>query len=181
MFIQDERLEEQTSFEVVIPTGKFKKEIFSQHIFSSLYHSRKRGNPEANPGLEILISENNSVQKKRLFIHSLIRMSEEYTVPKPLPAYSGFQTLINEPLPKYKAYFHVTLPDPPKKDVIYNVMVRCEQAVTYKNMPCIQLVGDQPVYALINEVKYENPEKFKHVLPVLGGFHIQCTFMATIY
>ena len=60
-------------------------------------------------------------------------------------------------------------------------MVRCEQVVTQKSMPFIQLLGDQPFYALINEVKYENPEMFKHILPVLGGFHIQCAFMATIY
>ena len=72
-------------------------------------------------------------------------------------------------------------PDPPKKEVVYNVMVRCQQAAEHKSMPFIQLVGDQPVYALINEVKNENPDKFKVVLPVLGGFHIQCAFMATIH
>ena len=47
-------------------------------------------------------------------------------------------------------------------------------------MPFIQLVGDQPVYALILEIKNENPEKFQKVLPVLGGFHIQTAFLSTI-
>ena len=69
-------------------------------------------NSEANPDLEIIVTQIHSVQQKRLFIHSLIRMSE-----------------------------------------------------------------DQPVY----EVKYEIPEIFRHILPVLGGFHIQCAFMATMY
>lgn len=48
-------------------------------------------------------------------------------------------------------------------------------------MPFIQLVGDQPVYALILEIKHENPEKFQCILPVLGGFHTEAAFMATIH
>ena len=43
----------------------------------------------------------------------------------------------------------------------------------YKSMPFVQLVGDQPVYALILELKHENPEKFKKILPN--------AFVATIY
>ena len=48
-------------------------------------------------------------------------------------------------------------------------------------MPFIQLIGDQPVYALIVEVKNENQGHFENILPVLGGFHTQGAFMATIY
>ena len=48
-------------------------------------------------------------------------------------------------------------------------------------MPFIQLVGDQPVYALILEIKHENPEKFKRILPVFGDFHTEAAFMATIH
>ena len=59
-------------------------------------------------------------------------------------------------------------------------MCQCAEACQYKSMPFIQLVGDQPVYALIMEVKNENPEKFEKVLPVLGGFHIQTAFLSTI-
>ena len=47
-------------------------------------------------------------------------------------------------------------------------------------MPFIQVVGDQPVYALMVQLKYENPEKFKSVIPVLGAFHAQISFIAAI-
>ena len=60
-------------------------------------------------------------------------------------------------------------------------MQRTADAAEYKSMPFVQLVGDQPVYALILELKHENPEKFKKILPVMGSFHAQNAFMATIY
>ena len=50
-----------------------------------------------------------------------------------------------------------------------------------KPMPFVQLFGDQPVYALIEEVKHENSVLYEKILPVLGGFHIACAFLATIY
>ena len=48
-------------------------------------------------------------------------------------------------------------------------------------MPFVQVVGDQPVYAFIVELKNENPSIFKQILPVLGSFHIQLSFMSAIY
>ena len=48
-------------------------------------------------------------------------------------------------------------------------------------MPFVQLIGDQPVYFLIEEVKDKNPVLFEKILPVLGEFHIACAFLATIY
>ena len=57
-------------------------------------------------------------------------------------------------------------------------MQRCKQAAEEKSMPFIQLIGDQPVYTLIVEVKNENQGDFQNILPVLGGFHTQATFIA---
>ena len=54
---------------------------------------------------------------------------------------------------KHKAYFDVTLPNPPKKSTVYDIMERCRKTAEFKLMPFIQLVGDQPVYALILEIK----------------------------
>ena len=48
-------------------------------------------------------------------------------------------------------------------------------------MPFIQLVGDQPVYALFLEIKNENPALFEKVFPVLGGFHTACAFLSVIF
>ena len=50
----------------------------------------------------------------------------------------------------------MTLPNPPKKGVAYDIMQRCKQAAQETLMPFIQLIGDQPVYALIVEVKNKN-------------------------
>ena len=48
-------------------------------------------------------------------------------------------------------------------------------------MPFIQLVGDQPVYALILEVKNENPREFDVIIQVLGSFHTQMAIIAAMY
>ena len=47
-------------------------------------------------------------------------------------------------------------------------------------MPFVLLVGDQPVCALIVQIKYENQELFDWILPFLGPFHTQCSFMSAI-
>ena len=60
-------------------------------------------------------------------------------------------------------------------------MEKAETAAVSKNMPFIQFVGDQTVYAHIVELKYENPDKFAHILPILGSFHIEMSFMSAIY
>ena len=59
-------------------------------------------------------------------------------------------------------------------------MRRCRDAAE-QNMPFIQLVGDQPVYALILEIKHENSVKFERILPALGDFHTKAAFMTTIH
>ena len=45
-------------------------------------------------------------------------------------------------------------------------------------MPFLQLVGDLPVYALIIQLKNEHPGRFEKILPVIGTFHEQCSFIA---
>ena len=67
------------------------------------------------------------------------------------------------------------------KGVVYDVTQRCKQDAKEKLIPFIQLIVDQPVHALILEVKNENQRDFENILPVLGGFHTQVLFMATIY
>ena len=48
-------------------------------------------------------------------------------------------------------------------------------------MPFVQLVGNQPVYALTFEIKTENPVLFEKILPIVGGFHTACAFLSVIY
>ena len=60
-------------------------------------------------------------------------------------------------------------------------MVVCKQIADHKSMPFIQLVGDQPVFTLITELKNENKEKFVKIMPVFGSFHLEMAFMNTIF
>ena len=47
-------------------------------------------------------------------------------------------------------------------------------------MPFTQLVGDQPVYPLIIQLKNENLIQFDCILPCMGPFHAQCLFISAI-
>ena len=95
-----------------------------------------------------------------MFFHSFCRNA----VNTPFPSYSGFWASISEPQTKHKAYFDVTLPTPPNKSTVYDIMERCRKAAEFKSMPFIQLVGDQPVYALILEIKDENSVLFEKIV-----------------
>ena len=57
---------------------------------------------------------------------------------------------------------------PTKKYVINDDLLK--DVLKNKNMPFAVVVGDQPVYTLIVEIKNENPEKFDKVIPFLGPF-----------
>ena len=80
-----------------------------------------------------------------------------------------------------KPYYLTTLLKLPTKSVVFTLMKKAETAVVFKYIPFIQFVTDQPVYAHIVELKYENPDKFAHILPILDNFHIEMSFMRAIY
>ena len=92
-------------------------------------------------------------------------------------AFSGFQATVKPPVTKSKPYYFLTYPSPPHKAVVHEVMDRMVTAANTKNMPFIQLVGDQPVYVLIVQVKYEHPDQFSVILPTIRPFHINCSFI----
>lgn len=83
---------------------------------------------------------------------------------------------------KSKPCYFLSLLKAPSKAVNFTLLEKAVLAAEQKSMPSfIQVVGDQPVYAYIVELKNENPDKFKLVLPVLGSFHTQMSYMYTIY
>ena len=59
-------------------------------------------------------------------------------------------------------------------------MSHLTNAIKERRMPFLQLVGDQPVYALIVQLRNEDRKAFEKNLPILGPFHTQCSFIATI-
>ena len=124
-------------------------------------------------------------QQVRSVIHALARADLNGVRPSPtdqtVPAYSGLQSCILSPTRKSKPYYHTTYNEPPKKSVINDIMTKLNATMDEKNMPFSFLVGDLPTYKLIVELKAENPDKFKNIVPILGAFHQQMSYIYAIY
>ena len=156
MYVRQENLSQCGGFAVEIPSTSTKKEVYRSHVQTFSYVSRKIGNPVAQPEFETIQSDDATIQQRRMFLHCFLKSSQENLL---LPSYSSFYASLTKPVDKQKARFHVTLPDPPKKAVIYDVMQRCKQAADLKSMPFVQIIGDQPAYDLIEKVNMK-PSSF---------------------
>ena len=124
-------------------------------------------------------------QRKRGIIHTLVHAVAFGEQPKPadqrVPSFFGFQDIIPAPTEKSKAYYFMTYPDPSKKSVLNDVMLKVTNAVKKKHMPFAVIVGDQPVYTLLVKIKNEHPQKYEKIIPFLGPFHTQLCMVYTIY
>ena len=169
MFVQDETLAGNGHFAIEILSRDKKQKVCKKHTATFSHQSRKRGNPEGNFQFNVGLTTGASIQR-RMFLHALIRSSVVNSIPSAYPTYSCFYASLIKPLTKHKAYYHVTLPNPPKKGLVYDIMQRCKQAAEEKSMSFIQLIGDQPVYALVVEVKNENKEISKIYFQFLEAF-----------
>ena len=160
------------------------KRIIPEEIKIQPYSTFKRGEP---PPFKVIdtIPDTTETMKKMMVTHALVRLKTAGNdiVPEEqrVGAFTGFMLSVSPRQDQLKPYYFATLPKPPSKAVVYTLMVKAEAAARLKGMPFIQFVGNQPVYAHVVEIKYENPERFSHILPVLGSFHTQMCFMKTIY
>ena len=75
----------------------------------------------------------------------------------------------------------MTYSKPPTKTILFDVMSKLTSSIKEKSMPFAVIVGDHPVYAVILELKGENPLLFQHIIPFMGPFHIHMSYMSTIY
>ncbi|KAI9517796.1 hypothetical protein NQZ68_000965 [Dissostichus eleginoides] len=125
------------------------------------------------------------LQRARCVIHALSRVDNNSTRPPPheqqVPAYSGAQSCRHTPPDKSKPYYHTTYNEPPSKSVVYDIMVKLVEAMRKKNIPFSFLVGDLPTYKTIVQLKAENPEMYKDLIPILGAFHQQMSHIYAIY
>ena len=148
------------------------------------YKTAKRGTTAVRTESDVTLPDT-LIQKQRGVIHSLIRLTEDGDcVPaasQKIGAFAGFQAIVQCTVVKSKPYYFLTFPQPPNKSVVHEVMCRMVAAAEMKSMPFIQVVGDQPVYALIVQLKYENPDAFHVILPFLGPFHIHGSFIYAMY
>ena len=122
MFVQDETLAGNEHFAIEIPSRDKKQKVCKKRTATFSYQSRKWGNPEGNLQFNIGLTTDTSIQRRRIFLHALIRSSLVNRIPPACPSYSGFYALLTKPLTRHKAYYHVTLPNPPKKGVVYVIM-----------------------------------------------------------
>ena len=162
------------------------KEIAAEQHKIKTYKTAKRGIPSVRPEFDVKAkTKHHQLQQVRGMIHALARLDNDG---KEVPAenqnvgvFAGFQAIIQSvPVKSKPYYYYLTLPKPPKKSVVYDVMCSVATVAKTKSMPFVLLVGDEPVYALIVQLKYENQELFDRILPFLGPFHTQCSFMSAI-
>ena len=97
-----------------------------------------------------------------------------------VPAYSGMQACLNQDGERSNAYYQSIYPEPPSKSVMNNFMVKNVEGMMQKNIPFMFLVGDLPTYVHIVELKFENSVQLKDIVPVLGPFHQQLSFIYCI-
>ena len=117
-------------------------------------------------------------------MHSILRLDNEN---EPIPpkeqtigSFAGFQARIQSKPQKSKPYYFLTLPTAPQKSEVHEVMSHLADVIKEGRMPFVQLVGDQPVSALIAQLPSANRKTFEKISPILGPFHTQCSFIAAI-
>ena len=98
-----------------------------------------------------------------------------------VPLYSGMQACLNQAGERSKVYYQSTYPEPPSKSVINDIIVKNIEGMRHKNIPSLFMVGDLPKYVHIVELKSENSVQFENIVPVLGPFHQQLSFIYCIY
>ena len=60
------------------------------------------------------------------------------------------------------------------------MMSRLGDVIKKRRVPFLQLVGDQPVYALIVQLRNQKRKAFEKILVILRPFHTQCSFIVAI-
>jgi hypothetical protein len=116
-------------------------------------------------------------QRKLSIIHALARPDAHY---QSIPSYNGFHACLNAHKDKSKAYYHMSYNQAPNKSVVNDIMDKLSTIIVTKRMPFACLVGYHPVYVLITQLKAENPDKYRDIVPFLGPFHTQCVMMSAI-
>ena len=160
------------------------KEVATGMLIHDGYTTYKRGEPPVSEKVQSALADI-ELQRKRNAIHTLVRVNDAGERPAPndqkVPSFAGLQALISPPVEKCKAYYFMTYPEPPKKPVLNDIMLKVKQAMEKKRMLFAVVVGDQPVYSLLVEIKSEHPQKYNNIIPFLGPFHTQCCMIYAIY
>ena len=192
MYVQPESYEKKTG-ENHAETLTKKKEISAQlkrkcaeltKVCQYRCPPGSKSEPPVRPRVDPPV-DGSAPQRARSVIHALSRVDNNGKRPPPeeqlVPGYSGAQSCFHPPPNKSKPYYHTTYNEPPSKSVLNDIMVKHVQAMRQKNIPFSFLVGDLPTYKTITQLKAENPEMFKDIIPILGPFHQLMSYIYAIY
>ena len=192
MFVQQEKFEEvnagdgsevitgeESDYKSTITSYTLEQKRNTSYVVPRNCTSEPAIRKTSRPQTEIL------KQRKRSLMHCLLRTDMEGKRPnatlQKIPSYAGFQSKIYTAVEKSKAYYQATFPEPPKKPVMFDIMSGLVIDMQKKNIPFIFLVGDLPTYVHIVELKAESNTLFKDIIPTMGAFHQQCSFIYSIY
>ena len=178
MFLQPEN-QARVYLEICCPVlvnQKDLKIISDQQNKVRPYETIKAGVPPVRKSFNIAPKTTKPMQVEQMK-HSTLRLDNEH---KPIPSkeqtigsFAGFQAPIQSKPQKSKSYYFLTLPTTPYKSEIHEAMSRLADVIKERRMIFLQLVDDQPVYALIAQLWNEYRKAFEKSLPVLGPFHTQ--------
>jgi hypothetical protein len=143
-----------------------------------------KSEPPARPMVDLPVN-GTAPQHARSVIHALSRIDTDGSRPPPqqqqVPGSSGAQSCHHLPHNKSKPYYHTTYNEPPNKSVMHDIMIKQLNAMHKNNIPFSFLVGDLPTYKTIIQLKAENAQMFKDIVPILGAFHQQMSYMYAVY
>ena len=134
------------------------------------YKTIKKGVPPLRKNFNIAPNPTKPMQVEQM-MHFILRPGNEHEPVPPkeqtISSFAGFQARIQSKPQKSKPYYFLTLPTTAHKSEVHEVMPRLADAVKERRMPFLQLVGNQPVYALISQLRNENSKAFEKILPIL--------------
>ncbi len=123
---------------------------------------------------------NTSVPRTCCVIHALARAHDDTTRLYPeqtLPQFSGCHVNISKLDEKSQVIYYMTYPKPHRKTISYDIPCKLEKSIKEKNDA---FCNNCPDYVFIVELKSGNAELFSKILPFMGAFHIQMSFIYTI-
>ena len=62
----------------------------------------------------------------------------------------------------------MTYPEPPKKPVLNDIMLKVKGVIEKKHMPFAVVVGDQPVHIPLVQIKSEHLQEYEKIIPFLA-------------
>ena len=172
MFVQPENQAraDLENHRLVLVNQKDLKILSDQQNKVRPYKTIKKGVPPLRKNFNIASNPTKPMQVEQM-MHFILRPGNEH---EPIPpkeqtisSFAGFQARIQSKPQKSKPYYFLTLPTTPHKSEVHEVISRLADAVKERRMPFLQLVGDQPVDALISQLRNENSKSFEKILSIL--------------